>query len=97
MTLVIQDACVFVNLYVQPGAKVSQVCGMHGERLKLKISSPPVDGKANQEVIEFFANLLKLPKREIALDSGDKSRNKRVKINTNNLSDIEILRELYNE
>ena len=95
MTLVIQDKCVLVNLYVQPGAKVSQVCGMHGDRLKLKINSPPVDGRANQEVVEFFANLLKLPKREIVLDSGDKSRNKRVKINTNKLSDIEILRELY--
>lgn len=84
-----------VNLYVQPGAKISQVCGMHGDRLKLKINSPPVDGRANQEVVEFFANLLKLPKREIVLDSGDKSRNKRVKINTTKLSDIEILRELY--
>lgn len=95
MTLVIQDKCVLVNLNVQPGAKISQVCGMHGDRLKLKINSPPVDGRANQEVVEFFANLLKLPKREIVLDSGDKSRNKRVKINTTKLSDIEILRELY--
>ena len=46
-----------VEVYVQPGAKVSQVVGCHGERLKIKISSPPVDGKANQEVLEFFAKL----------------------------------------
>jgi uncharacterized protein (TIGR00251 family) len=69
-----------VEVYVQPGAKVSQVVGCHGERLKIKISSPPVDGKANQEVLEFFAKLFNLAKRDVELLSGDKSRNKRVLI-----------------
>lgn len=67
-----------VELYVQPGAKVSQVIGCHGERLKIKISSPPVDGKANQEIIDFFAKLFDIARRDVELISGEKSRNKRV-------------------
>lgn len=69
-----------IDIYVQPGAKISQIIGIHGERLKIKISSPPVDGKANHEVIEFFSQLLNISRRDISLVSGEKSRNKRVKI-----------------
>lgn len=69
-----------IDIYVQPGAKISQIIGVHGERLKIKISSPPVDGKANHEVIEFFSQLLNISRRDISLVSGEKSRNKRVKI-----------------
>lgn len=97
MTFTILEHCVVIDLYVQPGAKISQVCGTHGDRLKLKISSPPVDGKANSEVVDFFASLLKLPKRDIEIISGDKSRNKRVKIHSNSKEIIEILRKLNNE
>ncbi len=67
-----------VAVYVQPGAKVSQIIGCHGERLKIKISSPPVDGKANQEVIDFFAKFFSIARRDVELISGEKSRNKRV-------------------
>jgi uncharacterized protein (TIGR00251 family) len=69
-----------VEVFVQPGAKVSQIVGCHGERLKIKVSSPPVDGKANQEVLEFFAKLFNLAKRDVELIGGEKSRNKRVLI-----------------
>ena len=48
--------------------------------LHLKIAAPPVDGAANQAVIELLAKSLDLPKRDIAIISGDASRNKRVRI-----------------
>lgn len=97
MTITQQAELILIDVYVQPGAKVSQVCGRHGERLKLKISSPPVDGKANQEVIEFFAQTLNLPKRLIEIVSGDKSRNKRVAIYDNSQTVLNILRKLNDE
>ena len=62
------DTLLIVDVYVQPGAKVSQIIGKHGERLKIKISSPPVDGKANQAVIEFFAKLFNLAKRDVNIE-----------------------------
>ena len=74
------DTLLIVDVYVQPGAKVSQIIGKHGERLKIKISSLPVDGKANQAVIEFFAKLFNLAKRDVNIESGDKSRSKRVSL-----------------
>ena len=74
------ESLLIVDVYVQPGAKVSQIIGKHGERLKIKISSPPVDGKANQAVIEFFAKLFNLAKRDVTIESGEKSRSKRVSL-----------------
>lgn len=97
MTIIIQDKVVMIDIYVQPGAKVSQVCGLHGERLKLKINSPPVDGKANQEVINFFAEILHLPKRMVVISSGEKSRSKRVTISDTSAETLNILRKLNNE
>ena len=74
------ETLLIVDVYVQPGAKVSQIIGKHGERLKIKISSPPVDGKANHAVIEFFAKLFNLAKRDVNIESGEKSRSKRVSL-----------------
>jgi uncharacterized protein (TIGR00251 family) len=93
----LKDQKLLIDLYVQPGAKVSQICGLHGERLKLKISSPPVDGKANSEVIEFFSKILGLTKHDVKIVSGDKSRNKRVAVAVVSEEIISILRKLVNE
>ncbi len=83
-----------VEIYVQSGAKVSQIVGCHGERLKIKISSPPVDGKANQEVLAFFAKFFSLTKANVELVAGEKSRNKRVLIRGDGQYFIDKLKEL---
>lgn len=80
MFVIQSERCLMIDIYVQPGAKVSQIIGKHGERLKLKISAPPVDGKANQAVIDFFAQFFDLAKRDVSIESGEKSRNKRVSV-----------------
>lgn len=80
MFVIQNEQCLMIDIYVQPGAKVSQIIGKHGERLKLKISAPPVDGKANQAVIDFFAQFFALAKRDVSIESGEKSRNKRVSV-----------------
>lgn len=80
MFVVQSERCLIIDIYVQPGVKVSQIIGKHGERLKLKISAPPIDGKANQAVIDFFAQFLALAKCNVNIESGEKSRNKRVSL-----------------
>lgn len=69
-----------VTIYVQPGAKKSEVCGMHNGNIKIKLNSPPVDGKANAALIHFLSNFLNIPKSSIELISGQKSRIKKLKI-----------------
>jgi uncharacterized protein (TIGR00251 family) len=63
-----------VNLKVQPGSSKSCLAGIKDGRLKVRIAAAPEDGKANAELIAFFARLLGCPKRDLTLKSGEKSR-----------------------
>jgi hypothetical protein len=65
---------------VQPGAKRSEFAGRHGERIKLRLAAPPVEGKANAALIEFLAAYFGVPRRNVSILSGVKSRAKRVAI-----------------
>jgi uncharacterized protein (TIGR00251 family) len=67
-------------LHVQPGAKRSEFAGVHGERVKLRLAAPAVEGKANAALIEFLAGYFGVPKRNVSILSGVKSRTKRVAI-----------------
>ena len=72
------SASVSLSVHVQPKASRTRIAGLHGEALKLCITSPPVDGKANAAVIQFFAKLFKIPKAAVILASGEASRDKRI-------------------
>ena len=61
---------------VHPRAKKNAITGEVGGAIKLAISAPPVDGKANQACIDFFAKLLKVPRSSITIATGETSRNK---------------------
>ena len=65
---------------VQPRASRSRVVGEHDGMLKIQLAAPPVDGEANHALIELLARLLDVPRRQIALISGETSRRKRVRI-----------------
>ncbi len=67
-----------LTLHIQPGAKKSEVVGLHGDALKVRVASPPVDGKANEALIAFIADQFGLPKRAVQLVKGDTSRAKTV-------------------
>ena len=67
-------------LHIQPGASKSELAGVHGDRLKLKIKAPPRDGEANEAVIEFIAEKLSLPKSKVHLIRGQTSRQKEVSV-----------------
>ena len=69
-----------LELHVQPGASRSEFAGKHGERIKVRLAARAVDGKANQALIEFLAQHYNVPKRSVRIESGLKSRQKRVVI-----------------
>ena len=70
------DGCITLTLHIQPGAKKTEFAGLHGDALKIRLAAPPVDGKANEALIRFIADTLKLPKSAINLKSGQTSRRK---------------------
>jgi hypothetical protein len=74
----VDSASVSLSVHVQPKASRTRIAGLHGEALKLCITSPPVDGKANGAVIQFFAKLFKIPKAAVTIASGEASRDKRI-------------------
>jgi uncharacterized protein (TIGR00251 family) len=65
---------------VRPGAQRTQIIGDFNSRLKIKISAPPQDGEANDELIELLANKLSIPKKKIHLVQGETSTEKVVLI-----------------
>lgn len=69
-----------LDVYVQPGAKRSEFAGEHGERIKIRLAAPAVENKANQALIEFLAEHYGVPRRNVQITSGLKSRQKRVLI-----------------
>jgi hypothetical protein len=85
------DEGVEISLYIQPGASKTEIIGEHNGCLKIKIKAPPVDGKANAEVIEFLSDKLGIPKRQIEFLTGDKSREKKIRIKGLSIQQIESL------
>lgn len=69
-----------LRLRITPRARQSALEGLHGDALRLRIQAPPVDGKANAAVLEFLAEVLEIPKRDLNLVSGEASRSKTVAI-----------------
>ena len=65
---------------VHPRAKKNAITGEVGEALKLSLTTPPVEGRANEACIEFFAKLLKVPRSSVTIASGQSSRNKVIRV-----------------
>src|SRR5689334_19838702 len=65
---------------VHPRARKNGITGVVGDALKLALTAPPVEGKANQAVIEFFADLFQIPRSSVTIASGETSRNKVIRI-----------------
>jgi uncharacterized protein (TIGR00251 family) len=69
-----------LRLTVVPGAQRTQVVGLHGDRLKVRLAAPPEKGAANRELIAFLARALDLPKSSLKLTLGAQSRAKVVAV-----------------
>ena len=71
---------VILDLYVQPKSSRTRIVGLHDGSIKLTITAPPVEGKANAQVTAFMAKLFKIPKSAITLLSGHQGRHKRLAV-----------------
>jgi uncharacterized protein (TIGR00251 family) len=69
-----------LSLHVQPKASKDEWAGLHGERLKLRIKAPPIDGKANQYLLNFIASEFGVKQSACNLLTGESGRDKRVSI-----------------
>ena len=81
-------------LHVQPGAKRSEIAGLHGNALKIRLAAPPVEGRANEALQKFIAELFAVTMRQVELKQGAQSRHKVVavsgsKIDPENLLDAQ--------
>lgn len=80
---------VILALFVQPRASRNEIVGLQGEELKVKLTSPPVEGAANKLCCEYFAKLLGLSKSGVRLCGGEKSRHKKILLEGIDLSEVE--------
>ncbi len=72
--------CITLVLHVQPGAKRSEVAGLHGEALKIRLAAPPIEGRANEALLRFIAERFNVPLRNVGIKQGEQSRHKRVEV-----------------
>ena len=73
---------------VQPRARRNEVVGWQGAALRVRVTAPPTDGRANQAVVELLAEVLGLPRKSIALVSGAASRDKLLRVERHSLADL---------
>jgi len=71
---------IVLTLHVQPGSRRTEAAGLHGDALKVRVAAPPVDGKANTELLHFLAHAFAVPLRDVTLVRGETSRRKVVRI-----------------
>ena len=69
-----------IQVRVQPGSSRSQVVGWEGEVLRVRVQAPPVEGRANEALVELLAWALRVPKRDIVIERGSGARQKLVAI-----------------
>ena len=72
-----QKTDLFLSVHIQPKASRTEIVGVHNDRLKIKMTAPPVDGKANEAVLKFLAKIFGVAKSRVILLNGETSRDKR--------------------
>lgn len=70
-----------LRLTVQPKSSRDQIVGIHANRLKVRITAPPVDGKANSHLIKYLAKLFRVSKSQVSIERGETSKHKQVRVN----------------
>ena len=84
-----------LRLRASPGSKKTRIDGTYGDALRIRVAAPPVDGKANQALIRFLADVFSVPKKKITLIRGQKSRDKSFAIEGLSLAEVAGALEKY--
>ncbi|RPJ83809.1 MAG: YggU family protein [Acidobacteria bacterium] len=83
-----------VQVHLQPRASRNEISGVVEQGLKIRLTAPPVDDRANRQLVEFLAEKLDLPRRDVVLLHGQKSRSKTVGFKS--IDPDELARRLHN-
>jgi uncharacterized protein len=75
-----QQTSLLLNVYIQPNAPKDDYAGIYNNCIKLKIKAPPVDGKANRELLRFLGKTFAVPQSCVRLVQGEASRYKKIEI-----------------
>ena len=75
-----REGAVTFSMRVQPRASKDEIVGEMGGALKVRLRAPAVEGRANEALVEFLAQLLKRPRSTVRILSGERSRTKRIEI-----------------
>jgi uncharacterized protein (TIGR00251 family) len=67
-----------LRIYVQPRASRDEIVGPHGDSLKVRITAPPVDGKANEHLLKYLAKQFGVPRGQISITAGEQGRYKQL-------------------
>ncbi|MFP3982076.1 MAG: DUF167 domain-containing protein [Desulfurivibrionaceae bacterium] len=84
-----QDSALILYLYIQTRASVSKFSGIHGQELKLSLTAPPVNGKANKALLTFLASFFRVSKTSVSLIKGKQSRHKICRIEDLSMEEAE--------
>lgn len=84
----VADGCTLL-VRVHPGARRNDVAGLHAGAVKISITTPPTDGRANEALIEFLAELLHVPRARVSILSGATSRSKAVRITGKSAAEVQ--------
>ena len=74
------EGAVVIRVHAQPGARRTEVSGLHGDSVKIRVAAPALEDRANEALLDFVAGRFGVARREVRLLSGEKSREKRVEI-----------------
>jgi uncharacterized protein (TIGR00251 family) len=87
------DGCV-LQVRAHPGAKRNAITGVHDGALKISLTTPPTDGRANEALIAFLAEQLRVPRARITLLTGASSRSKTLRVAGKSAADIQAALDL---
>lgn len=84
-----REQSLLLHIQLQPRASKDEIIGPHGEYLKIRITAPPLENRANEHLIKFLAGIFNVPKKNISIEKGEQSRIKLVRVKSP--KDISIL------
>lgn len=74
------EATITLKIHLLPRASRDEICGLHGDALKIKVTAPPIEGRANMALQRFIAKKLNLPSSQVEIMAGQRSREKILRI-----------------
>jgi uncharacterized protein (TIGR00251 family) len=85
------DGAVTILVHAQPGARRTEVAGLHGDSVRIRVSAPALEDRANEALVDFVAGRFGVARRDVTLVAGAKSRQKRLRIRGAALSPAEAM------